>query len=865
MANQIHRLQVDGELHRPERSGFGNPNTLELTFVEDGQYFQDETTGSIYRYNGDSNEWELLVGYDRGTQRITNIGAQTVDGKIGELTASAGIAPPDSEEEGASVATGQQNIIVTQLTANLYVPVAAGDELKLISSEDQSVERYVTVVEGAESGGEVTIDIQDDLFRQYFPIGSHIILDGAQFEAKFSVDPTRITLKVNEERELSEFGTLVPPNGISTTIGENLDVGFEGPELEIASTNISADNPVRVVAGEKIQVYEPFIDAETRVQEFTVAQEGGGTFTSSPFVIPVEETSFTQVFTTRATVREPSFSTSSRVSVLSDEIVLKVDNNGNIASIKLSGSADDGSDITINADQITVAGQTTFLSSLESELDIPEDAVVIVSATQPLTRDNGDPLQSGDVWKNTSDNDLLYTYDGANWIRSFTQIDGGDIVTGTVTANKIDVDDLFSQSITVKGGGFIQSDGYNGSNGFQILSSGNAKFQDIQITGNSSSMSGGTISALTILGQLLMGSGGDITNTSGDFSITSSGVDIEAQGGNITGGARAINFKSGASTIALIGGVLAGTPGAPNELQLSSDLIVASGDSKTTGNNTVNGSSSLVGTVEIGNPAAPNIILNANGDAGFNGTISGDGSGLSNVVNSLTAGTGISLSGSTGNVTISATGAGGVDMTNGANNRIVTAVDSDSLNGEANLTYDGFDMKVIDSSIRFEDASGNGMRLDLAADDDFFMAPLTAGTADFTREFRWDFVNDRWQVDDDFYVGGVFSNPSDQRYKENVEPLQNSLDNLMQLQTIRYDMKDFLPDDQRKMLGVFAQEVEQFYPEAVTDGIIEDDEGNEHELKSVSYTQLVPVLIDAIKELKQQNEELKTRIEALEG
>ena len=173
-------------------------------------------------------------------------------------------------------------------------------------------------------------------------------------------------------------------------------------------------------------------------------------------------------------------------------------------------------------------------------------------------------------------------------------------------------------------------------------------------------------------------------------------------------------------------------------------------------------------------------------------------------------------------------------------------------------------MKVIDSSIRFEDASGNGMRLDLAADDDFFMAPLTAGTADFTREFRWDFANDRWQVDDDFYVGGVFSNPSDQRYKENVEPLQNSLDNLMQLQTIRYDMKDFLPEDERRMIGVFAQEVEQFYPEAVTDGTITDDDGNEHELKSVSYTQLVPVLIDAIKELKQQNEELKTRIEGLE-
>jgi len=250
MANQTHRLLVDGEL----RSGAGNPNVLELLNVEDGQYFQDTTTGSVYRYNGDSESWELLVGYDRDNQRITNIGAQTVDGKIGELNVAVGVAPPEAETEGAFEVTGQQSVIVTQLSANLFVPVAEGDELKLVSVQDESVERYVTVVQGAESGGEAVIDIQDDLFRQYFPIGSHIILDGAQFEAKFSVDPTRITLKVNEERELSEFGTLVPPNGTSTTIGEDLDVGFEGPELEIASTNISSDNPVRVVAGEKIQV-----------------------------------------------------------------------------------------------------------------------------------------------------------------------------------------------------------------------------------------------------------------------------------------------------------------------------------------------------------------------------------------------------------------------------------------------------------------------------------------------------------------------------------------------------------------------------------------------------------------------------------
>jgi hypothetical protein len=68
-------------------------------------------------------------------------------------------------------------------------------------------------------------------------------------------------------------------------------------------------------------------------------------------------------------------------------------------------------------------------------------------------------------------------------------------------------------------------------------------------------------------------------------------------------------------------------------------------------------------------------------------------------------------------------------------------------------------------------------------------------------------------------------------------------------------MRDFLPNDQRRMIGVFAQEVEQFYPEAVKESTITDDDGNERDLKSVSYTQLVPILIHAIQELKQQLDE----------
>ena len=44
--------------------------------------------------------------------------------------------------------------------------------------------------------------------------------------------------------------------------------------------------------------------------------------------------------------------------------------------------------------------------------------------------------------------------------------------------------------------------------------------------------------------------------------------------------------------------------------------------------------------------------------------------------------------------TISGGGGGGLDATNGANNRIATFTDSDSLNGEATLTFDGTDLTL---------------------------------------------------------------------------------------------------------------------------------------------------------------------------
>ena len=61
-------------------------------------------------------------------------------------------------------------------------------------------------------------------------------------------------------------------------------------------------------------------------------------------------------------------------------------------------------------------------------------------------------------------------------------------------------------------------------------------------------------------------------------------------------------------------------------------------------------------------------------------------------------------------------------------------------------------------------------------------------------------------------------------------------------------------------VGVIAQEVEQVMPEVVTDAPIVNIHNLDTDYKTVHYDKLVPLLIEAIKELKGEVEELKTKV-----
>ena len=90
---------------------------------------------------------------------------------------------------------------------------------------------------------------------------------------------------------------------------------------------------------------------------------------------------------------------------------------------------------------------------------------------------------------------------------------------------------------------------------------------------------------------------------------------------------------------------------------------------------------------------------------------------------------------------------------------------------------------------------------------------------------------------------------SDKRLKTDISNIENGLDKVMQMQGVYYKRNDV--EDARDQVGVLAQDMEAILPEVV---LTADDE---MQTKSVDYGKLTSVLIEAIKELKAEINELK--------
>ena len=100
---------------------------------------------------------------------------------------------------------------------------------------------------------------------------------------------------------------------------------------------------------------------------------------------------------------------------------------------------------------------------------------------------------------------------------------------------------------------------------------------------------------------------------------------------------------------------------------------------------------------------------------------------------------------------------------------------------------------------------------------------------------------------------------SDIRLKENIHSLKGTLEKLDSIRAVSYDWKELTEEERKTVhshtgsdIGVIAQEVEEVFPDLV------EDRPNGY--KAVNYEKLSAVLLSAVKELKQEVEELKQKI-----
>ncbi len=103
-----------------------------------------------------------------------------------------------------------------------------------------------------------------------------------------------------------------------------------------------------------------------------------------------------------------------------------------------------------------------------------------------------------------------------------------------------------------------------------------------------------------------------------------------------------------------------------------------------------------------------------------------------------------------------------------------------------------------------------------------------------------------------------FNATSDRRLKKDIKPLENSLNKITQLEGVEFIRTD--DKKQEKQIGFIAQEVEKIVPEVVS-----TDYSDSNQYKSVAYSNVTALLVEAIKELRQEVKDLKEEIQELKS
>jgi len=117
-----------------------------------------------------------------------------------------------------------------------------------------------------------------------------------------------------------------------------------------------------------------------------------------------------------------------------------------------------------------------------------------------------------------------------------------------------------------------------------------------------------------------------------------------------------------------------------------------------------------------------------------------------------------------------------------------------------------------------------------------------------------------FQNDGDFHADGDViaystTTSSDERLKENINPIPYGLEEVLKMKPVEYDWKE--KRGGKHDIGVIAQDIQKLIPELIKEN---KDLKTKEDFKSVDYGKMVAVLIKAIQQQQVQIDELTNKI-----
>lgn len=104
-------------------------------------------------------------------------------------------------------------------------------------------------------------------------------------------------------------------------------------------------------------------------------------------------------------------------------------------------------------------------------------------------------------------------------------------------------------------------------------------------------------------------------------------------------------------------------------------------------------------------------------------------------------------------------------------------------------------------------------------------------------------------VNGDAGGNGPWNNDSDERLKTNITTITNALEKILALRGVQFEWKETVNHDEGVRIGFIGQETKEVLPEVVT---------VRNGYYSMQYAPITAVLVEGIKELKAENDRLKT-------